>query len=94
MVAFSRTARELITRRNQPVHLDLPGPVRGLVPLQECPVVRFGAPRDAENYLDVILDGILVYIPRRMLHIDTELTITVASFLWMKWIVLEGWPLI
>jgi hypothetical protein len=96
MMSFSRRAVDLITAHNEPIHLDMPRPVRGLVGrLQECPTVRFCAPRDAHNYLDVILDGILVYIPRQMLSMDLErLTITVSSFLWMKWIVVEGWPLL
>jgi hypothetical protein len=92
VLSISADALAVIRRRGAPIHLDLPPLVRGCCgpDLQECPTVRFGAPADRASYVQHAIDGVEVYVPRRM-GLEQDYTIAVASFLGFRRIVLEGW---
>jgi hypothetical protein len=94
MVSFSPEAADFVRQRGEPVRLELAPPIRGLMSFQEPPTVRFGAPHDRENYLEAVLAGVLVYIPRALLRMDRDVRLAVSSFLWWKWVVCEGWAII
>ncbi len=92
MLTISSEALKLIKDKNKPIFLDMPPHIKAgcCVNLQECPVVRFGAPHDPENYVQKVIQGVQILLPRRF-PTDRELTITVSSLFGMKKIVLEGW---
>jgi hypothetical protein len=92
MLSISAEALEIIRKKSGPIHLDMPPVVDGgcCSRIQECPTVRFGPPHDPGSYLQRTIQGITVYLPRRM-PAEGEFTITVSSFLGWKWVVLEGW---
>lgn len=99
MLSISAEARDFILARNETIHLDMPPFVRGNCcgpSLQECPTVRFGPPpaRDHDTYEERTMDGVTVFVPKRMANREGNFTITVASFLGRKRVVLEGWSLL
>ena len=59
------------------------------IPYQPEPTVRFGKPRKQDQYRKDTIDGLTVFIPRRLP--EEELVIGMASFLWFKKLVIEGW---
>ncbi len=96
MLSISPAAADLIRARNAPIRLDLPPRAGGgccLPDIQECPAVRFGAPRDAARYDARIIDGLTVYVPREFPS-QGPLTIAVQSFLGFRRVVVEGWRLL
>lgn len=92
MLKISSEARELIGKKPGPIHLDMPPVVQGgcCVSIQECPEVRFGPPRDPRPYVEMDVQGISVYVPRRM-PMERDYTIIVTSLLGFRRVVLEGW---
>ena len=92
MLTISPQACELIRKRPGPIHLDMPPVVQGgcCVSIQECPEVRFGPPRDPHRYVEMSIQGISVYVPRRM-PMERDYTIIVSSLLGFRRVVLEGW---
>ncbi len=61
------------------------------IPLHEAPKIRFGKPKNIADYETVTLNNITIYVPYDLPNID--LTISLASFLGMKRLGLEGWQL-
>lgn len=92
MISISPDALAIIRNKGGTIHLDLPPVIRGgcCVAIQECPEVRYGPPRDPHRYQERRLQGIAVYVPRRMLP-ERDYTVTVASLFGFRWVVLEGW---
>lgn len=92
MISISPDAAEMIRMKGGTVHLDLPPVVRGgcCVAIQECPEVRYGPPRDPGNYRPQSLQGISVFVPRRMAP-ERDYTIVASSLLGFRWLALEGW---
>ena len=92
MISISEEARHFILERNQPIHLDMPPVVQSFTNFQECPMVRFGVPYDPENYVARSIQGIPVYLPRRMPE-EGNFTLILSSFLGFRWVTLDGWCL-
>ncbi len=92
MLRISPEACDLIRKRPGPIHLDMPPMIQGgcCVGIQECPEVRFGAPRDPRRYVQMDVQGISVFVPRRM-PLERDYTIIVSSLLGFRRVVLEGW---
>lgn len=92
MLSISPEACAVIRKRAGPIHLDMPPLVQGgcCVSIQECPEVRFGPPRDPQRYVETTIEGIRVYVPRRM-PMQRDYTIVVSSLLGLRRVVLEGW---
>jgi hypothetical protein len=59
------------------------------IPYQPEPTVRLGKPRKQDQYRQESIDGLTVFIPRRLP--EEELVIGMASFLGFKKLVIEGW---
>lgn len=55
--------------------------------------MRLGIPRDIENYTEVEIDGIEVYLPRDF-YTPHDLVIDVRTFLWFKSLFIDGWKII
>ncbi len=92
MLSITGEALEVIRRKGEAIHLDMPPVSRGgcCVSIQECPMVRFGPPHDPQNYQVRSIQGVTVYVPRRM-SVERDYTLTVSSLLGFRWVVLEGW---
>lgn len=91
MLSITAEAAEIIRQQGKTVFLDLPKSIRSCcgVMLQECPTVRLGTPPNPDAYKMTDTDGITVFVPRVI--VGDELTIDVASFLGVKWLLVEGW---
>jgi hypothetical protein len=59
------------------------------VPFQPEPTVRFGKPKNHKQYKQETIDGLTVFIPCSLP--DIPLVISVASYLGIKRLVIEGW---
>jgi len=59
------------------------------VPFQPEPTVRFGKPKNNDQYRRETIDGLTVFIPRGLP--DVPLVIAVATVLGFKRLVIEGW---
>ena len=59
------------------------------IPYQPEPAVRLGKPRNQDQYRQEIIDGLMIFIPRKLP--EEELVIGIASFLGFKKLVIEGW---
>ena len=59
------------------------------IPFQPEPVVRFGEPKNQDQYRQETMDGLTVFVPRGLP--DVPLVIEVASVLGFKKLVIEGW---
>ena len=59
------------------------------VPFQPEPTVRFGKPKNHDQYKQETIDGLTVFIPRGLP--EEELVIAVASVLGFKKLVIDGW---
>jgi hypothetical protein len=99
MLTITREARDVIRARNAAIHLDMPPVIGGgccAPDLQECPTVRFGPPpaRTRELYVERSIDGVVVFVPRRMEALPGRFTLVVTSFLGIRRVVLEGWSLL
>jgi len=93
MLTITQGALEIIRKRRKPVFLELPRAVDACCyRLQECPMVRFGVPRDGSKYEDRTLQDVLVRVPRGISD-EAALTIAVSNFLGFKRLVVEGWRL-
>jgi hypothetical protein len=92
MITISREALALFHDRRQPIHLDLPPPLRSgcCVGFQERPSVRFGPPREPGDYQETFIQGIRVFLPRR-LPPRPDFRIALSSFLGFRWPMIEGW---
>jgi len=95
MLTINPEARAIIEAEKRPLYLDMPRALTGrcCYSLQESPTVRFGSPHDPENYIHATVDGIRMMLPRRF-PMDKDLTLTVASFLGIRRLVVEGWCLL
>ncbi len=93
MLSISSEACEVIKKRKGPIYLDMPPVIQGgcCVSVQECPEVRFGPPRDLRKYVEMTIEGISVYVPRRMPMEGRDYTIIVSSLFGFRRVVLEGW---
>ncbi len=90
MLTITSDALAIIQEQNRPIFLDMPKLIRNCCfELQECPSIRFGEPRDIENYERRVIGDTTVFVPNRMPQIS--LTIAVSSFLGFKRLVVEGW---
>jgi hypothetical protein len=94
MLKITPEALELIRKRREGVFLELPKVVSGCCyRIQECPMVRFGEPRDRSTYEETRIGDQPVWVPRDFPGEDMALTIVVSQFLWVKRLALEGWRL-
>ncbi|MGA2081748.1 MAG: CC/Se motif family (seleno)protein [Holophaga sp.] len=94
MLEITPKAIEILRKRNEPIFLELPRRVTGCcLQIQECPMVRFGRPREHSRYEERSIDGQSVWVPMGFPD-DLRLTLTVSVFLGFKRLVLEGWRLI
>ena len=59
------------------------------VPFQPEPTVRFGKPKNQDQYRQENIDDLTVFIPRALP--DVPLVIAVAAVLGFKRLVVEGW---
>ncbi len=94
MLKITQEALEFIRVKREPIFLEVPKVVSACCfSLRECPMVRFGVPRDGAKYEERTLQDVLVRVPRGFSD-DTLLTIGVSRFLGYKRLVVEGWRLI
>lgn len=91
MITFSPAALDYIRSKNQPIFLDFPPLIGCCIHIQEAPEIRFGKPKDEQNYYNTEITDITVYIPFELP--DIPITIGLTSFLGMKKLVVEGWRL-
>lgn len=91
MLTITPDAAAYIKEQNKPVYLDIPPLIGCCIHLKESPAVRFGEPRDPENYNLRTLEGVTVFVPHELP--DQPLTIVVNSFLGFKRLSVEGWHL-
>lgn len=91
MLSLTTEAVAFIESRGKPIFLDMPPLISGDLTLQESPSVRFGEPRDPENYALREIQGISVYVPHRLP--DQPLTISLSSFFGWRRLVIQGWHL-
>ncbi len=93
MLTVTPPAAQFVKDRNQPIHLELTPCVDACCfQLQEGPSVKFGLPRNPQDYRELAIDGITVYVPFALRL--TPLTVTLSSFLGYKRLVVEGWQLV
>jgi hypothetical protein len=59
------------------------------VPFQPEPTVRFGKPKNQDQYKQETIDGLTVFIPHGLP--EEDLVIAVASVLGFKKLVIDGW---
>jgi len=91
MLTLTEHALEHIQSRRKPIFLEMPIVIQGDITIRESPAVRWGRPGDLQNYQQVMIQEIEVYIPHDLPKIP--LKITVSRFLWLKWLAVEGWSL-
>jgi hypothetical protein len=58
------------------------------IPYQPEPAVRLGKPRNQHQYRQETIDGLTIFIPRKLP--EEELVIGMSSFLGFKKLVIEG----
>lgn len=93
MLTISDEALTMIAQKNEPVFLDMPKTITSCCfDYQECPTVRYGEPRNIDDYDKQTIRDIPVYLPHRLPEVDIE--IVVSSFLGFKRLVLNGWKVI
>lgn len=91
MLSIAPRAAAYILEKNRPIYLDIPPLIECCIHLQESPAVRFGEPRDPENYEKRIIDGVPVFVPHELP--DQPLKIVLTSILGYKKLMVEGWHL-
>ncbi len=91
MLSLTPEAVAYIQAQGKPVFLDIPPLISGDFNIQESPAVRFGQPRDPENYALQVIQGVSVYVPYGLP--EQPLTITLSSFLGWRRLVVQGWHL-
>lgn len=90
MLTLTSDAVALIRNQDKPIFLELPKTITNCCfHFQECPLVRFGEPRNAPDYEKKVIQDVTVFIPSRLPEIP--LTIAVSSFLGIKRLVVDGW---
>jgi len=90
MLTLTSDAVALIQSQDKPIFLELPKTITNCCfHFQECPVVRFGEPRNTRDYEKKIIHDVTIFIPGRLDEIP--LTIAVSSFLGIKRLVVDGW---
>ena len=93
MLTLTPDAVALIQSKDKPIFLELPKTITNCCfDFQECPVVRFGEPRNMRDYEKKIIHDVTIFVPSRLREIP--LTITVSSFLGLKRLVVDGWRLL
>ncbi len=93
MLTITPEALAIIQRKKLPVFLEMPKLITNCCfSLQECPTVHFGEPKNRSGYETKIINDVTVFAPDMLP--DIPLTITVASFLGIKKLVIDGWCLI
>jgi hypothetical protein len=91
MLSITDEALEYIRKEENSVFLEMPKLIQNCCfDLQECPTVRFGVPRDPQNYVKQQLRDATVFVPARLPG-EVPLTITVSKFFGFRRLVLEGW---
>ncbi|HMK43400.1 MAG TPA: CC/Se motif family (seleno)protein [Dissulfurispiraceae bacterium] len=91
MLTITDAAIEYIRKEDNSIYLEMPKLIQNCCfYLQECPSVRFGTPRDPENYEQRALSGIAVFVPHRLPE-TLPLTIAVNVFFGFRRLVVEGW---
>lgn len=91
MLSITDEALEYIRKEENSVFLEMPKLIQNCCfDLQECPTVRFGVPRDPQNYVKQQLRDATVFVPTRLPG-EVPLTITVSKFFGFRRLVLEGW---
>jgi len=90
VLTLTPEAVALIENEDKPIFLELPKTITNCCfNFQECPVVRFGKPRNSQDYEKKIFQDVTVFIPSRLPNIP--LTIAVSSFFGIKRLVVDGW---
>ncbi len=93
MLTLTPDAVALIQSKDKPIFLELPKTIINCCfDFQECPVVRFGEPRNMRDYEKKIMHDVTIFVPSRLRKIP--LTITVSSFLGLKRLVVDDWSLL
>jgi hypothetical protein len=91
LVSISNEAQDFIRQKEKPVYLEMHKEILNCcMQFQECPVVRWGIPRDLQNYEKMDIGDSSVFIPHRLPE-DMPFTIILSSFLGFKRLVLDGW---
>jgi hypothetical protein len=92
VVTFSTEALELLRDTGRSIHIELPPKVLTgcLAGFQDRPTVRFGEPENRQNYVEQVIQGVTVFLPREM-PIEIKGRIGLSSFLGFHRPVLEGW---
>ncbi|NLI30278.1 MAG: hypothetical protein GX423_09395 [Nitrospiraceae bacterium] len=91
MLSITPEALDYIRKEENSIFLEMPKLIQNCCfDLQECPTVRFGIPRDPQNYEQRKIGDATVYVPARFPD-NTPLTVTVNTFLGFRRLVLEGW---
>ena len=91
MLTLTESALVYILARRQPVFLEMPIIVGGDITIRESPAVRWGKPKNPQNYQMLLIEGVEIYIPHDLPKIP--LRIAVSRFLWLRWLAVEGWRL-
>lgn len=91
MLSLTPEAVAYIQEQNKPVYLDIPPTIGCCITIRESPAVRFGEPRDPENYDKRTIDGVTVFVPDELP--DQPLTIVVSKFFGYKKLMVAGWHL-
>lgn len=91
MLSITPEALEHIRKEENSIFLEMPKLIQNCCfDLQECPTVRFGTPRDPENYEKRQIEDATIFVPARFPD-NTPLKVTVNKFFGFKRLVLEGW---
>ena len=91
MLSLTPQAAAYALEKNRPIYLDIPPLIGCCIHLQESPAVRFGEPRDPENYARKIIQGVPVFVPHELP--EQPLKIVLANILGFKKLMIEGWHL-
>lgn len=94
MIIITNKARDYLLGKDGAVHLSNPYPV-GLCcgRINFCPTVRKGVPRNVEDYREVVVNKIRLFLPRKFTPL-CDLTIDVQTFMGISTLHIEGWKLI
>lgn len=91
MLTISPEAVDYIRSRGKPIFLDIPPLINCDISIKECPTVRFGQPRNPENYDLESIQGVSVYVPHELPK--QPLRITLVKFFGWRNLVVDGWHL-
>lgn len=93
MITFSEEALAYVGEKKSSVLVDTPYKVSGCCfDMTECPAVRFGEPKNPDDYTRHDQQGITLYLPK-CLPDPTALSIGVRNLLGFRSLVINGWKL-